>query len=666
MIEGDNGAFLIKMNLILVAITAFCFIYFVGRAKRKENPAAAAKARQKAIRRHEFYLKFIPTRRLYGTALKNFAVYGISSKDDLAVQAATTMDKFILYYALALGFGLVFLRNPLYTAFFLLLVHVVCSQTIIVKTNNICKDIYKEFSGYLSLYRQSMISTKSVIKSFQVVPIPPVFEKVIHDIIHIIERDDEIMLEEMTESYPLPLMSTFANCVHAASKSIDDIDGTLLIIQQECDLAYREIERTRIKNKGYSVISLVGLVIWPVAEMFNKGQIPGTAVLLDGMYGNILHMAILVLTIGTYRRCTNAKLVNPYISTDVSETMANIMANPIVHKVVSNVMPKKTSKIKKLRSKLNDAASNKNIQYLYTERVLYFVIGFVATLLALLFIVFSTRSLFKNNYDSLSIFPMDLSVTQKQQLHSLDDEFLNISESEYKNYSEGKDADEVMSHLVKSRVTGLGDMEIGQQVERLRTKYETYHGSVPRWWFPIVALLVAIVLSRIPINKLRSRSKMLKSCLEDEVSQLQTLMVVCSQTPISCEKTLILLERHARVLKVPLCYALTIYKKEPKKALDYLLGVTDSIEFKQIVNKLYDCIYDISVTEAFADMTLQKQQSLSVTEMKHQEKLESKTSTLRLISVLPALIAVIGCFVAPILILGISQFSEISAGLLSS
>ncbi len=655
---------IIIMNGVLFLITAICFWYFVGKARRKENPKAMAKMRQKAVKRHEFYLRFALTRRLYGTALKSFAVYGISSKDDLAFQAATTMDKFVAYYVVAFGVGLFLFQNPLYTVFFCLLVNVVCTQTIIVKTNKICQDIYKEFSDYLSLFRQSMISTKSVIKSFQVVPVPPVFDSVIRDIMHIVERDDEVKLEEMTENYPLPLMSTFANCVHAASKSVEDINNTLLIIQQECNLAYREIQDTRSKMKGYSIMSLLGLIVWPLAELFNKSQIPGLSVLLDGMYGNILHMAILVLTIFVYRHCTNAKLVNPYIATDVSDTIAGLMAHPFIHKIVSNVIPKNHKKIKKLKDKLKNSASNKNIQYVYTERVLYFVAGFVGTLFALLFIVLGTRLAFKNNYKSLSIFPMDLSITQEQQLKAFDDDFLQISNSEYMKYTDGEEGEEALNSLVKSRITGLGSMEITQQAERIKTKYETYHGSVPQWWFPLAALIVGILMSFLPVRKLSSRSKLLQSCLEDEVSQLQTLMVVCSQTPISCEKTLVLLEQHSRVLKVPLCNALTMYKKEPKAALDYLLNITNDSGFKQIINKLYDCIYDISVTEAFADMAIQKQQSLAVTEMKHKDKLESKAASLHLISVLPALIALIGCFVAPILILGFSQLSGSTAGLI--
>ena len=659
---------ILMMNLVIFGATALAFVIFVGRAKRKEDPRAQAKMEANCLKRHPFYLKFAPTKSSYAAHLKAFSVYGVSSEKELAVMSVQVFDKAIIFMLILVIAGFVIFRNIIYTLMFGFFGYVYMQSSLISHADRIVADVYKELSYTISLFRQAYLSTASVDKAFIVADIPPRLKPVFDKMQRIITNQKESELRELIDSYPITVVGTLAstlylNSIYGAQKTGsggDSLESLLLVLEQECDSEYRNCMRIKGAFATLDIMALLGLVVWPLSEAFMKKQIPGLVTLLDGMYGQILHLVIIIVTIFTYNFITNSKRYSVASSSDVNDLIVGFYKIPSISNIISNLTPKSEKKKKKLETMIREASSGKTITYITAEKFIYFVVTFVFTLVALFVSTASIRSNFKNNYNSLSLIPSSLKETQKTQLKRFDDEFLNISQAEYENY---KTDDEVLSALIKQRITGLSDMELSEQVSRIRTKYEIYVGAVPKFYWPFIALAVALLSTIMPTVTLKKRKKDLINEIGDEVASLQVLMLVLSYSNVSCEETLRLLEMQSKVLKTSIRNAIVIYKRNPNEALDYLLSVTDNVEFKHIVNKLYSCVYDISISSAFADMGSQRQQTASISEILRQESLEKKKNTARLISFLPGGIALIGCFVAPVLILGLGQMSSITSGL---
>ena len=80
-------------------------------------------------------------------------------------------------------------------------------------------------------------------------------------------------------------------------------------------------------------------------------------------------------------------------------------------------------------------------------------------------------------------------------------------------------------------------------------------------------------------------------------------------------------------------------------------------DMKRLVSKLIKAIYDLSLSEAFSDITLDKQQSMALQGMLQDEVLESKKYYAKMLAIIPIGMVLILDFVAPILLLGINQLS---------
>lgn len=665
----NNTKTIVIMNAVLVAITAFCFVFFVGRAKRKEDPKAQAKAEAAAIKRHNFYLKFGLTKVMYSSYIKGFSIYGITSEKDLAMQAVAAFNMSVYVIVGLIVFGLALLQNVIYTILLGFFGYVYMQRSLVKKSDKIVADVYKELSSTVSLFRQAYLSTNSVEKAFIKTEIPtrlkPIFEKMKS----IITNQSEDELRGLIDSYPITVVGTLAttlylNSIYGSQVSEDRGDSlasTLLVIEQECDAEYRNCAHVKAAFFTMDIMALLGLVVWPAAEIFMKIQIPGIVVLIEGMYGEIVHLVIVILTIFSYTFISNATRLSVASSSDVSALIVNISTLPGVSTVVSNIAPKGINKQRKLRRKIASASSGKSIQYIYTEKLIYFAGGFVISLLALFWASFTVRDNFYNNYNSLSLIPAQLTVTQQEQVVRFDNEFMKLDWDTYVETYQSDD--ETLSSYINRMVRGLGAMELSEQVERIRTKYETWYNATPKWWFPIVALVIAIGATFMPEYSLSKRKKDILAETGNEVASLQALMIVLSYSHVSCDEALRLLEMQSRVLKTPLRNALTIYKRNPYQAMDYLISCTDNEAFQHIINKLKSCIYDISISEAFADMATQRQQTATISEIARQEALDKKKNSAKLICMLPAGGALLGCFIAPVLILGLQQMSAVTAGL---
>ena len=660
---------LILMNGALFGITAIVFIIFVGRAKRKEDPKAQAKMEAKMVKRHNYYQKFALTRTLYASYLKSFSIYGITSEKELAMQAVAAFDVSVGVTVGLVIFGLVVLQNVIYTLLLGFFGYVFIQKTLVKKADKIVAEVYLELSSTVSLFRQSYLSTNSVDKAFVTTKIPTRLMPIFDQMRKIIVNQSEEELRGLIDNYPITTVATLATTLYLNSKNGakplpgggDSLDNTLLVIEQECDAEYRNCVRVKHAFAMMDIMALLGLVVWPAAELFMKNQIPGLVVLLEGIYGEVVHLLICVATIFSYSYVTNAARLSVAASTDVSSIMVAISTNSFVNNVVSNLAPKTYMKRQHVQKKLSTASSGKSLQYFYTEKLIYFIGGFIISLLALFWASFTVRSNFKNNYDSLSLIPATLTDTQKGQLKRFDDDFLKIPMSEYEEKYQTDD--EELARIVTQSIRGLGIMEVNEQVSRIRTKYETYHNSNPKFWFPLVALAVAIGAWFMPDMSIKKRRKDIVAETGNEVASLQALMIVLSYSHASCDEALRLLEMQSKVLRVPLRNALTIYKRNPDQAMDYLSSCSDSEAFKHIVHKLRSCIYDISISSAFADMSAQRQQTSTIAELSRQDSLEKKKNSARLLSLLPAGGALLGCFIAPVLILGLQQMSAVTSGL---
>jgi hypothetical protein len=296
---------------------------------------------------------------------------------------------------------------------------------------------------------------------------------------------------------------------------------------------------------------------------------------------------------------------------------------------------------------ISESISSKDLPYIYTAKVLFASIAFVIMLVFLTLFVVTARSNLYYNYKSLSFIPSPaMEERTYNQIVVMDDEYMKLEEV--------MSAEDTLK-FVKGHVRGLRELEYMKEAERLVLKYDTYHAMSFKFWFVIIAYIAAIIAWHGPEISLRLRKWLVEYESVEDVLQLQTMMIVLSSTKMNVHKALYWLEKQSTIHKAPLRFAYHEYTSNPELSLDRLKSSVLSRDFKRLISKLHTAIYNLSLQDAFSDMSLDKQQSLALREMLQGEALESKKQWAKLIAIIPLALCLIFLFVAPILILGVSE-----------
>lgn len=653
---------MIYMNLFIVLATVVAFIYFVGKAKIKENKAAALKQKRKLHNRFSFYYNNVIIRGPFRRIVEMYASLSCYDSDTVKEESVKLFEKNGAIVILLPVVALIVMKDAL-IAILMAFMGYVYYESIVEKENDkIYVKLMEDCSMTISSVREKYLETDNIPLAILYAEKSKYLEAPMHNIYRILtDTDGAERLEKFQHSYPVAIIKTFANTCYIVNENgavkhengADSFSEDMTTLRQECDSEIRRLTKQKIAFNSLQMLSLAGLVIMPAFEWYLLTQIPGTASLLKGFYGLAIHVAVMLTTMFSYHYISTSCRPSVVNQIDKTTWIDQLSKNKKVRDFVEKISPKKYKTTVKLKSLLDDSLSAKDVRYIYTSKPIYSMAGFVAAFVVLLFGTITVRDNFYNNYNSLSFIPQTVTETQHNQIVRMDNDFMELKQDEYEAYD-----DETLQSYIKGRITGISDSDASEQVKRLRKKYEGYHGAHYYWWWWLVCYAVAVLCWFVPEITLKVRKKMVAYEATNDVSQLQTMMIVLSETKMDVYKALCWLEKQAAVHKAAIRKCHYSYIADPIAALEKLEKSSPVNDFKRLLRKLKSSVYTLSLHDAFSDMALDKAQTLTITEMLRGEELEQRKNSAKLIAVAPAALALIGCFIGPVLILGVSEMVD--------
>lgn len=653
---------MIYMNLFIVLATIVAFVYFVGKAKVKENKAAALKQKRKLHNRFSFYYNNVIIRGPFRRIVEMYASLSCYDSDTVKEESVKLFEKNVSIVILLPVVALIVMKDALIAILMAFMGYVYYESTVEKENDKICVKLMEDCSMTISSVREKYLETDNIPLAILYAEKSKYLEAPMHNIYRILtDTDGAERLEKFQHSYPVAIIKTFANTCYIVNENgavkhengADSFSEDMTTLRQECDSEIRRLTKQKIAFNSLQMLSLAGLVIMPAFEWYLLTQIPGTASLLKGFYGLAIHVAVMLTTMFSYHYIATSCRPSVVNQIDKTTWIDQLSKNKKVRDFVEQISPKKYKTTLKLKSLLDDSLSAKDVRYIYTSKPIYAVAGFVAAFVVLLFGTITVRDNFYNNYNSLSFIPQTVTETQHNQIVRMDNDFMELKQDEYEAYD-----DETLQSYIKGRITGISDSDASEQVKRLRKKYEGYHGAHYYWWWWVVCYAVAVVCWFVPEITLRVRKKLVAYEATNDVSQLQTMMIVLSETKMDVYKALCWLEKQAAVHKAAIRKCHYSYIADPIVALEKLEKSSPVNDFKRLLRKLKSSVYTLSLHDAFSDMALDKAQTLTITEMLRGEELEQRKNSAKLIAVAPAALALIGCFIGPVLILGVSEMVD--------
>lgn len=653
---------MIYMNLFIVLATVVAFIYFVGKAKIKENKAAALKQKRKLHNRFSFYYNNVIIRGPFRRIVEMYASLSCYDSDTVKEESVKLFEKNVAIVILLPVVALIVMKDALIAILMAFMGYVYYESTVEKENDKIYVKLMEDCSMTISSVREKYLETDNIPLAILYAEKSKYLEAPMHNIYRILtDTDGAERLEKFQHSYPVAIIKTFANTCYIVNENgavkhengADSFSEDMTTLRQECDSEIRRLTKQKIAFNSLQMLSLAGLVIMPAFEWYLLTQIPGTASLLKGFYGLAIHVAVMLTTMFSYHYISTSCRPSVVNQIDKTTWIDQLSKNKKVRDFVEKISPKKYKTTMKLKSLLDDSLSAKDVRYIYTSKLIYSMAGFVAAFVVLLFGTITVRDNFYNNYNSLSFIPQTVTETQHNQIVRMDNDFMELKQDEYEAYD-----DETLQSYIKGRITGISDSDASEQVKRLRKKYEGYHGAHYYWWWWLVCYAVAVLCWFVPEITLKVRKKMVAYEATNDVSQLQTMMIVLSETKMDVYKALCWLEKQAAVHKAAIRKCHYSYIADPIAALEKLEKSSPVNDFKRLLRKLKSSVYTLSLHDAFSDMALDKAQTLTITEMLRGEELEQRKNSAKLIAVAPAALALIGCFIGPVLILGVSEMVD--------
>lgn len=519
----------------------------------------------------------------------------------------------------------------------------------------------EELTNEVSFTMQSISDSYSLVdditKAVKICERAPCLEHAINRMYEVLSAEDrEEALYKYKKLVPLRLLSSLMTTCYIATEEGDsrDENGMPKFVQKmtqlrlEADSKARNLKATNIAFSSLANLSLTGIIVTPLFELFLLKSMPGTSVYLRGMYGSISKTVLLLLTCIAYYVISLLRRPSIVNVVDKSEFIDKLSKYRRVRAFVQKLIPKTYKIQRKWTERLNDSLSAKDMQYIYTMKPLIAGIAIIVTTISLVTFVSLSKQRLWNNYGSLSAINFATEMTEER--------YKKIKEIDYMYMtSEEKPKDDVARNMIRGRISGLEDMEIEQQVDRLSTKWDKYYNIGFKLYYIFIIYLMGVLGWFSPEISLLIRKEMVKFEAAEDAMQLQSLMITLQSTKYDVRKCLYWMAQESTVHKAAFQYAYIEYGSDPELAL---LKLKDSValrDIKRLVAKLEKAMYDLSIEEAFKDISLDKQNSLAINEMLQNQQLASKKEIARSLANAPMAVALYAEFVIPILLLGYTQ-----------
>lgn len=647
---------LIIMNVGIVIITIVAMVYFISRDKLKRSGRFEEVKRKKLYNRYIWYKKNLLLRNRFSRVETLMSSLSCWDEEEVKIETVKLFEGALKISLLMPTVCLITMRDVVLTILVAFIGYIYYDIAIDKKYDKMYKEIMVELSMNIQSIRDKYMEHDNPVTAVLTSEKGKYLDKPVMGIYEMLTSiDADEALDNFCQTSPVRLIKTLATTCFIVNEVGDEkrvgqqsaFSEELTSLMQETDTEIRRLESTRVAFKSLPIISLIGIICIPLCDAFLLNQIPGTSVLLKGMYGSVTKSLIIATTILAYyiiSILTRPSVVNKM---DKIEWIDNQSKRKRVKNFIRNLMPKKQITIDKLQALINGSISQKDFEYIYLAKCIFASITFVGVSLLLWLFVITSKSYLINNYNSLS-FTKDNAMEERvyNQVVKMDKKFMALPE---------RLPDEEILKFVKANVRGMKELDMQKQAERLGKKWDNYYGMKYHWWFFIISYLCAWGAWFGPEMSLRLRKMLVEYEATEDVLQLQTMMIVLSNTKMDVRKALGWLEKQSSIHSDILKYAYLEYSSDPELALDNLYDKTSSLDFKKLISKLKSAMYSLSLEDAFSDMKLNKEQSLLMREIVLTEQLESKKQWAKLICVAPAALMLIFNFVGPIIILGFTQ-----------
>ena len=523
------------------------------------------------------------------------------------------------------------------------------------RIDKVYMNIYEELSIALSSVKHSYMSNKIVSEAIGEAEVGDYLQRPFSDLYDLLNSNNSIdRLELFIRTTPFKLIQTLANVSYYINEKGDENHTAYLnalnMLSDECNLEIRKLVNQKLSFGNLEYLCLVPIPAMALIEFYITKEMPGTSSIYNGILGYVSRIAIVFSGVYAYTKVSKANRVITVSPDDRLMWVQKLLKNKHIDIFLDSIKPKKFYDVLDLKERIEYALSLKTIKHLLLESIIYSFLTFILGLIATFYIINVTRNYIHENVTVVSV------IGSEQLTY---DEMLLRKEMDNEILARPLEPTWVeLSYFVSEHMPKLTQYEHEEQVNRILRKYQSYHSTIFHWWYMVIILILSIGASRIPYINLSSRENAVYFEVEEDVMQMQTLLAILMETSIDTLDVLEWLARQSTIHKAILTICYHEYAYDSELALARLKSKTTSEVFKRIIERLTSTIHRLSLKDAFIDLVEERTQILILRGMMQQSNIETRRANAGYLTMLPLGILLVLHFLAPIGILGFTEFNS--------
>ena len=619
--------------------------------------------------RFDFYLNFIPTRNTFTNIYKRVSDLSIYNYLEIRYQSVAFFEgalkpaAFVFVVAL-FGFG------DLLSATLAFLYAIIAVTADVNKSlDKINAEEVNQISVLIGRMRENYTRTRSVSASVSEVKIPTIIERQVNQIYKMLTTvDGDKQLSAFCEHTPNRIMRTLATTCYLRNDSGDDNSGigatfndALALIKDEVDAERIRLFQQRVMFSTIERLPMIPLVMYPVIVAAYGKIIPATKGVFDSFWGYLIKIAILLVSLICFYLLTTINNSSIASVDDRIHAYVDLLRRPEVMAFAKTLVPKNYKKWRELKDKLAHCLSSKSMEYFYFEKFMNMCIFFVASIIMSIFITQMSKQSVYNSTQAASMMSTFTPTTDQQKsLKAIDDELMASPEPP-------DDSNGLLTMRLHGILAGASDMDIEAQVDRITTKYNTYHSLHFWWWYALIYGVAGFLGWQSSDWLLKLRVSMVNDEAVRDVLQLQTIIAILMNTQLDTLAVIYWMKRSADIHRLVLSDCFNEYPRNPERSIQHMAFQSAIPEFTALCEKLKSTVFDTSLFEAFQDLIQDRASILRMRSIQQEDELKKKRAQASPIAKAPMSVWMVMCFILPIIVVAansaVTMFKNLSTTL---
>ena len=490
------------------------------------------------------------------------------------------------------------------------------------------------------------------------------------------ERIYEILVsdqpEEELEKYydiaPNPYLKEFAGLSYLTKEFGDrEVDGASLYLKnlnnitQEMQLEILKREKLDYVFQSLSFIAATPILMIEPIKNWAIGSFGFTAQFYEGKVGLILQVVLVVITFLCYmlvRKIKDNGSMNKFGHAE-NPWQNKVYNNILGKRIVDLFLPKKGTKDeRKLNQLMKDSASDQKVEWIYVNRIVFAILGFIITfVLCIQMHNLTIDYIYTEPVGDYDIIGQMSEQDSKKGMQITEND--NIYLNKYKGNSSVTTA-----VLLKDINRGKFYLDATDEVkaeaaQRIYGKLQTINAEYLQWYEILIAMIVSVLAYHAPIALLHFQKRMRDLEMEDEVMQFQTIIMMLMKIErVNVEIILEWMERYSNIFREPISRCVNNYESGAWEALEQLKNDVSYLPFIRIIESLQAAVEKIPIADAFDELDTERAYYQEKRKDSNERLIAKKGLIGKGIGFAPMIILFVGYLIVPLVFIGMTSMMD--------